>query len=87
MYYVYAIYNKKHKKIYIGQTKDLDLRIKLYNTHEFKSCYTNRFDGIWELFYKEEHDSRNKVLIREKQLKSYRGREYLKNLISPVAQR
>jgi len=79
--FVYAIYNKKHKKIYIGQTNNLDCRLKLHNNKTFKNCYTSRFDGTWELIYKEEEQDRKKALRREKQLKSYRGREYIKKYI------
>jgi putative endonuclease len=87
MFYVYAIYNRKHNKIYIGQTKDLDERIQLHNNGMFKGSYTSRFNGEWILIYKEELGSRQVALVREKQLKSYRGREFIKNLIySPVAQ-
>ncbi len=79
--YVYAIYNRKNDKIYIGQTGNLDDRLKLHSNKTFKNCYTSRFDGTWELIYKEEVKNRKEALKREKQLKSYRGREYIKNHI------
>ena len=53
MFFVYAIYNRKHNKIYIGQTKDLKERINLYNRGIFKTSFTSRYDGIWILIYKE----------------------------------
>lgn len=87
MFTVYAVYNSKHNKIYIGQTIDIIERIKLHNDHSFKLSYTSRFDGEWKLIYSEEIVSRNQALIREKQLKSYRGREFIKKQISLVAQR
>lgn len=88
MYYVYAIYNELNKKIYIGQTEDLDLRIKMHNDKTFRNSYTSRFDGEWELIYKEKLGSRVEALKREKQLKSYRGRQFIENLIhSSIAQR
>ncbi len=87
MFYVYSVYNKKHNKIYIGQTENLDQRVQLHNDKEFKNSYTARFDGGWVLIYKEELETRLEALKREKQLKSYRGREFIKKLIySPVAQ-
>lgn len=83
MYWVYAIYNRKHNKIYIGQSEDIIRRVLEHNdpnntTHKF----TRKFDGVWEVIYKETQQTRSKALIREKQLKSYRGREFIKNLIS-----
>ncbi|MFH1822983.1 MAG: GIY-YIG nuclease family protein [Patescibacteria group bacterium] len=91
MYFVYCIYNKKHNKIYIGQTDNIIERIKLHNERVFKHCYTYRFDGEWILEYKEGFITRQEALKREKQLKSYRGRQFVWNLIkqkySRVAQR
>jgi len=81
MFLVYAIFNRKHNKIYIGQTKDLEERIDLHNKGIFKTSFTSRYDGIWILIYKEEFSTRQEALIREKQFKSYRGREFVKRHI------
>lgn len=80
MYFVYAIYNKKSDKIYIGQTSDLHKRL---SEHQAKkgNHFTAKFDGVWELIYEEEVQTRSEALLREKQLKSYRGREYIKQYI------
>jgi putative endonuclease len=80
MYEVYAIYNKLAKKFYVGQTKDLANRLQIHNSHLFKG-YTSRFPGKWELIYNESVATRSEALTREKQLKSYRGREFIKTLI------
>lgn len=81
MFSVYALYNKKHKKIYIGQTNNLEERLELHKNKKFKNSFTSRFDGEWELIYTEEVENRNKALIRERQLKSFRGREFIKKHI------
>ena len=81
MYFVYALYNKEHNKIYIGQTEDLEKRLKLHTEKEFKNSFTSRFDGKWSIIYTEEVLDRKQALIREKQLKSYRGREFIKKYI------
>lgn len=81
MFTVYALYNKKHNKIYIGQTKEIKARIDLHSKREFKNSFTSRFDGTWELIYREAVEDRGKALLREKQLKSYRGREFIKTFI------
>lgn len=80
-YYVYAIYNLDHCKTYIGETNDLDERLKAHNEHRFEGSYTSRFDGIWKLIYKEECINRVEARKREKQLKSYRGRQFIKQFI------
>ena len=82
MFTVYVIYNRKHKKIYIGQSEDYIRRISEHNnpdniTHKF----TRQFDGSWELIYKEPCQRRSEAVRREKQLNSYRGRQFVKQYI------
>ena len=84
---IYALYNSKHDKIYIGQTVDLDERIRQHNDHDFRHTYTSRFNGVWVVVYTETVANRNGALVREKQPKSYRGREFIRQQISLVAQR
>ncbi len=81
MYFVYAIYNKKHNKIYIGQSDNIEIRIDEHNNHMFRKCFTARFDGKWIEIYEEKCDTRAEAIRREKQLKSYRGREFVKQYI------
>lgn len=81
MYFVYAIYNSKNDKIYIGQTENLEERLKLHDSKTFKNSYTASFDGTWELVYHERVLDRKVALKREKQLKSYRGRQSIKKHI------
>ena len=81
MFYVYALYNRKHSKIYIGQTHNLDERLRLHKEKLFKNSFTAKLDGEWELIYQETVKSRSEVLMREKQLKSFRGREFVKKFI------
>lgn len=79
-YFVYAIYNQNHNKFYIGQTFDIEKRLLEHNKKTLKG-YTSKFDGEWVLIYKEESPSRQEALKREKQLKSFRGREFIKKHI------
>ena len=81
MYKVYVVYNRDNDKFYIGQTKDLDSRLELHNDKAFTKSYTARFDGDWNLIYSEQVLDRKEALKREKQLKSYRGREFVKQHI------
>ena len=81
MYSVYAVYNEKHNKFYIGQTDNLKERIRLHNDKTFSKSYTASFDGEWKLIYSEQVENRGIALKREKQLKSYRGREFIKKYI------
>lgn len=77
---VCAICNQEKEKIYIGQTKNLKKRLELHNSKAFKG-YTSRFSGLWNLIYSEEVASRTDALRREKQLKSFQGRQFVKKFI------
>ena len=81
MYTVYAIYNLKHRKLYVGQTSNLDGRIRMHNDNTFSRSYTASFDGEWRLIYQEKALDRRAALLREKQLKDHQGREFLKKFI------
>jgi len=81
MFFVYALYSKKYNKIYIGQTEDLEESLKLHKSKTFRRSYTSRFDGKWILIYKEAVVDRKQALAIEKQLKSFKGREFIKQYI------
>ena len=80
MFYVYAIYNPRYDKIYIGQTAELERRIAEHSSHRIKG-FTAKFQGEWKLIYHESCSTRSEALQREKQLKSAKGREYVKQYI------
>ncbi|MFA6963097.1 MAG: GIY-YIG nuclease family protein [Patescibacteria group bacterium] len=81
MFIVYAIYNHDHDKIYIGQTNNLELRLEAHRSKTFVTSYTSRFNGEWLLIYTEKIATLGEALKREKQLKSFRGREFIRQFI------
>jgi len=82
MYYVYAIYNQESDKLYIGQTNNLSRRVIEHNDKILnKGHYTSKYPGQWQLIYQEESSDRSHAIARERELKSYRGREFLKKYI------
>lgn len=85
MYYVYVIKSESTGKSYIGQTADLDKRLKQHNDPlNNMSRYTKQNKGPWKLIYKEEVINRSEALKRERFLKSGKGRDFLKRF--PLAQ-
>jgi len=80
MYSVYVLYNKEVGKTYTGQTEDLQLRVKQHNKHALGK-FTASYPGEWVLIYSESVATRSEALKREKQLKSYREREFIKSYI------
>lgn len=90
MYYTYVISNKFSQKFYIGQTNNLKKRLQRHNQNlpTRKTSFTRRLKGVWKLVYQEMYNTRKEAIKREKELKSYQGRKFIKNKIfGPVAQR
>jgi putative endonuclease len=70
-YILYILYSPLHDRTYVGQTENLDNRLKEHNVGKVRS--TKAFVP-WEIMYVEECESREKALTREKYYKSYAGR-------------
>ena len=79
MFTVYALFSEKHNKIYIGMTSNLEMRFFAHNN--LPKGWTASFRP-WKLIYTEEFGSKQEALIREKELKSARGRESIRKIIN-----
>ena len=77
-YYVYVIKSLIRKILYIGQTQNLERRLKEHNSG--KVFFTKPWVP-YELVYKEEFDSRLEAVAREKELKKGYNREQLKRYV------
>ncbi len=87
LYFVYAIQSHKDGRIYVGLSKNPDVRLVEHNNGETKSTKGFR---PWKLIYQKLIGSRLEARKEEKKLKSGYGKEFLKSLTtyySPVAQR
>ncbi|MEK7078804.1 MAG: GIY-YIG nuclease family protein [Patescibacteria group bacterium] len=79
---VYILQNNQSKRYYIGSTNDIDRRITEHNRGQTKST---RVAGNWMIVYKEEFDNRIDAKRRERQIKSYKGGNAFKKLISNIS--
>jgi putative endonuclease len=78
MYFVYILYSVKLDRYYIGQTDDLEKRIK---SHELGlSKYTSVADD-WKKVYSKQFETRTEALKREQQIKRKKSRIYIEWLI------
>ena len=71
MYYVYALQSVLKKRIYIGQTKDLNKRLQYHNNGAVKS--TSK-DKPWELIAFQKVESISAARWIERDLKRSRGK-------------
>jgi len=75
-YFVYILQFKKDKKFYTGYTKNLKLRLELHRKEQVKST---RDRGSFKLIYFEDCLNQQDATHREKYLKTYLGKMFLKN--------
>ncbi len=82
MFVVYLLYSSKFDKIYIGYTSDL---IDRFYSHNFRANkgHTLKYRP-WEVVYVEFLETKPEALIREKQLKSSRGRNFCREKIKEL---
>ena len=78
-YYVYIIQSQKDGRYYIGYAADPFLRLERHNEGWSRSTkgYTP-----WKLIYTEEFETKSEALARERQLKSWKSRKALEDLIA-----
>ena len=72
MFIVYILKSLKNGRFYIGQTQDINDRIKRHNSGKVKS--TKHYKP-WEIVYSEDYQIRSEACKREVQIKSYKGGE------------
>lgn len=68
MYFVYILRTSSNT-LYIGQTNNLERRLKEHNENSKKSAKYMRYFSSFELVYTEEFESRSEAMKREVQLK------------------
>ena len=82
MFTTYVLYSKTFDKIYIGYTADLEKRLSAHN-YKANKGWTARFQP-WELLHAEQFETKEEAIQREKQLKSSKGRRFIRtSLLGP----
>ena len=76
MYYVYILKGEKH--LYVGQTSDLERRIKV---HSSGKVWTTKRMGAIELVYYEAFKAKKDAMRRERYFKSTKGKRVLKLML------
>ena len=79
MFYTYVLLSEKDDKFYVGFTKDLKLRIEQHNKGLVKSTRDRK---PLKLIYYEACLSQTDATKREKYLKSYHGKMFIKRRLN-----
>ena len=78
-YFVYVLRSKRDGKYYIGSAEDVAHRLAQHNRGKTRSLKHRR---PLELVYAEKFESSEQARKREKQLKSFKGGEAFKRLLT-----
>ena len=79
MFTVYVLFSRNFDKIYVGYTSDLANRMLSHNKLATIG-WTIKYRP-WELIYKEEFSDKSSAIRREKELKSHKGRDFIRELL------
>jgi len=71
MFTVYILQSEKDNKRYIGFTENLERRLDEHKSGKVKSTKNRR---PLTLIYKEEYPSKSEAMLREKEIKSKKGK-------------
>jgi putative endonuclease len=78
-FFVYILYSLNKDKFYIGFTSNLEERI---NRHNQKSKGFTGNTNDWLIVHSETYNTKSEALAREKQIKSWKSRSKIQQLIS-----
>ncbi len=78
-YHIYILYSENLNRYYIGSTGDLKARLEKHS--QSKKGFTSKAKD-WKLCYKEQFEFKTEALKRELQLKKWKSRKMLEQLIS-----
>jgi len=84
MFFVYILENP-NGRFYVGQTDDLERRVRQHNTpegHVHLGKFTHK-NGPWTLVWSEPHPSRSDAVRREKEIKSWKSPSYIRRKLLP----
>jgi putative endonuclease len=79
MYYFYIIYSQAADKFYIGHTSNIDERLIKHNAHH--KGFTGKLSD-WEVVYSEIYQSKIEAYARERQIKKWKNKERIMELIN-----
>ena len=79
MYCVYIIYSKSIDSYYIGETINIEDRIKQHNESFYETGYTKQSKD-WILYYRIDCLSRSQARKIEAHIKSMKSKTYIQNL-------
>jgi putative endonuclease len=76
---IYVLYSPTFNQIYVGYSSNVQERLRSHNELA-KKGWTIRFRP-WALIHIESFETKKEAMAREKQLKSAKGREWIRQML------
>ena len=78
-YHVYILYSTALYRYYIGHTVDLNERLRKHNSNH--KGYTGK-SLDWQIIYKENYETKVQAYAREREIKSWKSKDRIRELIA-----
>ncbi|HNW98088.1 MAG TPA: GIY-YIG nuclease family protein [Bacteroidales bacterium] len=79
-HFVYILYSTKADRYYVGETCNLEERLKMHNSGFFKGSFTKQAND-WNIVFSLECNDINIARRIELYIKKMKSRKYIENLI------
>ncbi|MEN2414951.1 GIY-YIG nuclease family protein [Flavobacterium mesophilum] len=77
MFFVYILYSYTKEKFYVGQTNDIEDRLKRHNNGQSLSTKNG---APWKVIYTIELNSRSEAVVLETKIKKRGAKRYLQDI-------
>ena len=79
MFYVYILYSRAFDRYYVGQSNNLETRLRKHNSGKVPSTKAYL---PWEMKYHEAFPTRGEAVRREREIKARKSRKYIESLLT-----
>jgi putative endonuclease len=77
MYTTYILYSQVTTKYYVGQTNDIEDRLKRHNAGE---SHSTKHGGPWMIMWSETFKTRSEAVLKERKIKGRGAKRFLEEL-------
>ena len=77
-YHFYILFSKTNDKYYIGHTSQLEDRLRKHNSNQ--KGFTGKYND-WKVVYTEAFETKPEAYARERQVKAWKNRKRIEELI------
>jgi len=80
MHFLYVLYSKAANRYYVGETSDVDTRLKQHNQHHFKKGFTKAAED-WKVVLSKKCSSKEEAVYLEKFIKRMKSRKFIQKVV------